>query len=77
MIRLAGDFHSGKRRLPPEIIAKKKEIKAAIRNAEAFMINLRVVDVGMVERVVQLKLELDTLYGNWAISETRSSPTLQ
>ncbi len=77
MLRLAGEYYRGKRKLPPEIVAKRKEIEAATRNAELFMINLRVVDVAMVDRVVQLKLELDTLYGSWAISENGSGPMLQ
>ncbi|HWB33942.1 MAG TPA: hypothetical protein VG753_01305 [Candidatus Paceibacterota bacterium] len=70
LIELAGDYHRGKRKLPPEIIEKKKQIEAAIRNAELFMVHLRVVDQGMVNDIVQMKLDLDALYSNWAQRET-------
>ena len=70
LIQLADKHWRGDRELPPEIVAKRKEIEDAIRNAELFMINLRIVDMGMVHLVVSLKRELDGLYCLWAQSES-------
>lgn len=71
-MRLGREVHSGKRKLPPEIILKKKQIEAETLNAELFMVRVGAIDEGMVNRVVQLKLQLDVLYGNWAESEAPS-----
>lgn len=74
LLRLASEHHQGEGgQLPPEIMAKKKEIEAAIRNAELFLVRLRVVDQSMVDDVVRMKVELDGLYAAWA---TRETPTL-
>jgi hypothetical protein len=69
-LRLAGEYHKGKVPLPPEIVAKKKEIGAATKNAHLFIVRTGAIDEGMVRDVVQLKLELDTLYSRWAQRET-------
>ena len=76
VLRQAGEVHKGKRKLPPEIVKKRKEIEEAIRNAELFLLRLRVVDEGMVNHAVQLKFELDALYGAWAKRETKTKYTL-
>lgn len=70
-LRLAGELHAGKRVLPPEIVEKKKEIEVAIRNAGLFITHLRVVDQGMINEVVEMKLQLDALYCSWVSQETR------
>ncbi len=68
LLRSARDVHAGKKQLPPEIIAKKKQIADARKNAELFIMRLRVVDENMVNTVVRLRLELDQLYAQWAES---------
>lgn len=69
-LELVREYHQGKRRLPREIEKKREEIEAAIQNAELFLLKLRVVDHGMMDHVVELKLELDALLGQWAQSGT-------
>src|SRR5262245_33080756 len=68
-IRLSGEVYSGKRVLPPEIVAMKQQIKAATRNAELFMARLNVVDEGMVRDIVSMKIKLDGLFAKWAKGE--------
>lgn len=75
MMRLAEEHHRGGRELPPEIAEKRREIEAAIKNAELFIVCTAAVDYGMVDKVLQLKLELDALYGAWTVRETEK-PTL-
>jgi hypothetical protein len=75
LLRLAEEHHKSGRELPPEIIEKKREIEAATKNAELFIACFRVVDHSMVDNVVQLKLQLDALYGAWATRET-TKPTV-
>ena len=70
LLQLTEEYWSGDRELPPEIVAKRKQIEALTRNAELFMARLRVVDLGMIDEIVEAKLELDTLLGRWAQSET-------
>ena len=65
LIQLGEMYRGGQIALPPEIIAKKKEIEAAIQNAELFMVRLRVVDESMVNEIVRMKRELDDLYALW------------
>jgi hypothetical protein len=69
-LRLAEEVHAGKRPLPPEILDLKARIAKACRNAYLFMYTFNVVDEGMVQKAVGLKLELDILYIDWAESET-------
>lgn len=68
-LQLGRELREGKRKLPPEIVEKKKEIAAATRNAELFMARTGAVDYGMVDHAVALRLELDALYAQWAESE--------
>jgi hypothetical protein len=72
LLRMSGEYHAGKRSLPPEISALKQRIKSATRNAELFTARLRVVDEGMINDIVRMKLELDGLYARWGESEARS-----
>ena len=69
LIRAAGEYHRGERPLPPEIVAKREEIARETWNAELFYFRLRQVDYGMVERITELRLELDGLYAAWAMRE--------
>lgn len=69
LVRIAGEIRAGNRTLPPEILAKQKEVAVAIRNAELFVTGLGTVDYGMIKRVTDLRLELDALYGRLAESE--------
>lgn len=71
-LRLGKEVYEGKRKFPPEILAKKKEIAEAKKLAYLFIIRTGVVDEGMIDRAVQLMLELDTLYARWAESEAPS-----
>ena len=71
LMSLADKYHRGEISLPPEIQTIKSRIKNATRNAELFMVRTGAVDENMVQEVVNLKLELDTLYGRWAESEVR------
>lgn len=73
LLRLAGEVHAGKRRLPSEIVAKKREIAAAKRNAELFILRFRVVDERMVWQVVSLMLDLDALYAAWGESSAKAA----
>ena len=43
---------------------KKKELEDAIRNAELFIATLRVVDMGMVNQVRELHVELEAFAGH-------------
>lgn len=70
---LGEQVHKGKRPLPPEIVLKKVEIEKETRNAELFMARVGAIDEGMINHVVQLKLELDALYGAWVASETAAA----
>lgn len=54
---------------PPKIVAKRRQIDAATRNAVLFMQRLRVVDEGMINDIVRMKLELDGLYTEWLVDE--------
>lgn len=65
LIDAAGAYHRGEFELGPEIMAKRAEIAEATRQAELFMIRCGAVDEGMIYHVVELKLELDTLYLGW------------
>lgn len=65
LMKLAERYHRREISLPPEIVAKKKEIEAAIQNAELFMVRFRIVDESMVNDVVRMKMELDGLYALW------------
>lgn len=63
----AGKLHRGEIQLPPDIVAKKKEIEALTVKAELFVARVGVVDHGMIDDVVKAKLELDGLYARWGI----------
>jgi hypothetical protein len=65
LMKLGREHRQGKRSLPPKIVAKKKEIADATKNAELFMATLRQIDYGMIDHVVGLKRELDGLYAAW------------
>lgn len=69
-LELAGDVHSGRTDLPPEIKDINRQIQQALRKAEQFMLKLHVVDEGMVKEVVRLMLEKDRLYAEWVVNET-------
>jgi hypothetical protein len=69
MIRIAGEYRRGERALPPEIAAKRKELADETRNAELFLFRMNQVDYGMVARITKVRLELDALYAEWAVSE--------
>lgn len=69
LVRIAGEIRVGRRTFPTEILAKQKELAAAVRNAELFITGVGTVDYGMIGRVTDLRLELDTLYGRLAESE--------
>lgn len=70
LLRLCKETHKDKRPLPPEIVEKKQQIEAATRNAELFTARLRQVDQGMINDIVLMKRELDTLYSRWIQEET-------
>lgn len=69
-MRLAGEVHQGRRKMPPEIIAKRHRIRVATKNAEDVMDMFRQVDMSLVNDIVRMRLELDTLYSEWTRSET-------
>jgi hypothetical protein len=69
LMRLAGEVWAGKRSLPPDILAKKREVLRARRMAEAFWIRFRVVDHGLVYQAASLMHDLDALYAAWAERE--------
>lgn len=69
-LRFAQEFHEGKHSLPPEVVAVKVEIERATRTAELFIITFRVVDEGMVRKVVELMRQRDALYAQWMERET-------
>lgn len=71
-MQLAHTYHQGMIPLPPRIVMKKQEIAQATRNAELFMSRTGAIDYGMVEHVVTLKIELDTLYQEW-VSESSAA----
>lgn len=73
LLRMSGEYHSGRRTLPPNITALKRRIAQATRNAELFTARLRVVDEGMINDIVRMKLELDGLYARWGESEVSRS----
>lgn len=54
--------------LPPQIVEQKRRIEAEIRNAEQLMVLFGgVIDYGAVEKILAMKLELDAMYGNFAM----------
>ncbi len=65
LLKAAGAFHRGEQELPPEILAKRAEIAQATRKACLFMAITGKVDNTMVFIVVDLKLELDSLFAEW------------
>jgi hypothetical protein len=73
VLDMAREFHEGKRSLPPEILAIKIEIEQATRKAELFVIMFRVVDEGMVNKVVDLMHQRDLLYSKWVEQETTAT----
>lgn len=73
VLNMAREFHEGKRSLPPEILAIKIEIEQATRKAELFVIMFRVVDEGMVNKVVELMHRRDVLYSRWIEQETTTT----
>jgi|GEM_PF-4378967 len=73
MLDLADEVHAGKRSLTPEIVEKKRQIAVATRNAYLFIVRTGTVDYSMIHAVTELRLQLDTLYGQWAESE---APTI-
>ncbi len=72
-LRMAEEVHAGTRPLPPEIIAKKAEIEVATRKAYLFICYFRVIDYGLLQRALKLRLELDALYAHWAEDEARTT----
>lgn len=63
----AGKYHRGDIELPDDIVKLRKLIAEKTRNAELFLLKLRVVDEGMIREIVQLKLNLDVLYSRWSL----------
>ena len=51
---------------PPEILRLKEEIDASMRAAELRASITGSIDFEKVTRIVNMKLELDRLYGLWA-----------
>ncbi len=51
--------------LPDDIDELRRRIERFIKNAELFIARLRVVDQGMIDDIMGLKLELDGLYAGW------------
>ena len=68
LMELAHEYHAGETPLPPEIMDLKAQIRDKRRNALLFM-GLGAVDNRMVYEVVDLMVQLDTLYGMWASRE--------
>ena len=66
LLRINRDLHEGTLTFPSEILECKRALREATRNAELFLYRMRTVDYSMVDHVVNLKLELDRLYGQWA-----------
>ena len=71
LLRCMNEYHEGKRDLPPEITAKRKEIARAVRNAQLFRARTGAIDYSMLDEVNRLRRELDGVYGGWARDETR------
>ncbi len=69
LLRIGRDLHEGRTDVPDEIKELRERIKKAIENAELFVALFRVVDMTMVHTVVEMKLELDALYGDWIVAE--------
>ncbi len=77
LMRATDEVWSGKRELPREIAALRLEIHAAIETATLFMCITGKVDNGMVYQVVDLKLQLDRLYCDWAYRETAKERSIE
>lgn len=57
---------------PREIIELKEKIEAKIRVAELREALTGVIDEDLVHEIVQLKLYLDSLYGQWISREAQA-----
>lgn len=66
LVRISRGLQNGTIRLPEHILRQKVNIAAAVRNAELFSERTGEVDRGMVDKVTNLRLELDQMYGQWA-----------
>ncbi|HEX2792599.1 MAG TPA: hypothetical protein VHO23_02695 [Candidatus Paceibacterota bacterium] len=51
---------------PREVKLKQHELATATRNAELFYARTGQIDHGMIQDVTELRLQLDTLIGEWA-----------
>jgi len=54
---------------PEEILELKRQIEEETRIAEFDLSSTRVINQQAVEKIVEMKLNLDTLYGLWAEQE--------
>jgi hypothetical protein len=72
LLSLAGDFHAGRIQLPPEIMEIDRKIAVAKHKAFTFFVRLGAVDMSLMNDVVRLMHEKDSLYAEWACSETPS-----
>ena len=68
MAKKAAELRSSPYR-PPEIIRLNKEIEGKKRLAEFRLSITGIVDTGIVQEIVELKLEKDKAYGDWLMRE--------
>ncbi len=75
-IEFAREYHSGKHKLPPEIIETKRELEEAIRKSELFIVLFGVIDQTLLNRAVALMHQKDRLYSQWAARSTSNTSIL-